>query len=289
MRALMAPPRARLLISCPDRPGLVAATSQFLFEHGTNIVDSDQHVTDPSSGLFFMRVEFELQDLEARLPGLCEAFRPLAERFAMDWRLHAAHPPKRVALFVSKQDHCLHELLWQWRSGELEAELAMVISNHPDLGRVAAQEGIPFHHIPVTRETKPAAEAQALALVRDAKVDLVVLARYMQILSPEFVAALPRVINIHHSFLPAFIGANPYAQAWARGVKLIGATAHYVTAELDAGPIIEQDVQRVGHRHEVNDLVRIGRQVERGVLGRAVRWHLEDRVLVHGNKTVVFA
>lgn len=290
MRGLMASTRARLLVSCPDRPGLVAAVSHFLFEHGANIADSDQHVTDPSVGLFFMRVEFDLSDLDARLPAVREAFAPLAERFSMEWRLHAAHPPKRVALFVSKQDHCLLELLWQWRAGDLDADLAMVVSNHPDLGRFASAEGIPFHHIPVTRETKPAAEGRALALMREAMIDLVVLARYMQILSGDFVSALPRkIINIHHSFLPAFIGANPYAQAYARGVKLIGATAHYVTEELDAGPIIEQDVQRVGHRDEVNDLVRIGRQVERGVLARAVRWHLEDRVLVYGNKTVVFA
>jgi formyltetrahydrofolate deformylase len=195
-----------------------------------------------------------------------------------------------VALLVSKQDHCLLELLWHWRAGDLDAELALVVSNHADLRATVEASGLPFHHVPVTRENKPEAEARILALLADAGTELVVLARYMQILSADFVARYPRrVINIHHSFLPAFVGANPYAQAYARGVKLIGATAHYVTEELDAGPIIEQDVQRVGHRHEVADLVRIGRHVERSVLARAVRWHLEDRVLVYGNKTVVFA
>ncbi len=282
--------RARLLISCPDRPGIVAAVTQFLFEHGANVVDCDQHVTHPSVGLFFMRVAFDLPDLKLRLPALRLAFGALGARFSMEWRMHAAKPAKRVALFVSKSDHCLLELLWHWRAGDLDAELALVVSNHPDLGPAVEAGGIPFHHVPVTRDTKAEAEARQLALCEAAGVELVVLARYMQILSAEFVARYPRrIINIHHSFLPAFIGANPYAQAYARGVKLIGATAHYVTADLDAGPIIEQDVQRVGHRDEVEDLVRIGRQAERAVLARAVRWHLEDRVLVYGNKTVVFA
>lgn len=281
--------RARLLISCPDRSGLVANVSQFLFAQGANIVDLDQHVTDASVGLFFMRVEFDLEAQEGRWAEFKQAFEPVAERFSMEWRVHAARPPKRVALFVSKQEHCLLELLWQWRAGDLDGELALVISNHPDLGDTVRAEGIAFHHIPVSKETKPAAEAAAQRILTDAQVELVVLARYMQILSGDFVAHWPRrIINIHHSFLPAFIGASPYAQAYARGVKRIGATAHYVTEDLDAGPIIEQDVQRVGHRDEVDDLVRIGRQVERSVLARAVRWHLEDRVLVYGNKTVVF-
>lgn len=280
--------RGRLLISCPDRPGIVAAVSQFLFEHGANLVDSDQHTTDPEAGMFFMRLEFDLPAQEGVLAELDKDLEPLRQRFAMQARLFQADRPKRMAIFVSKQDHCLLELLWQWRAGDLRAEITQVVSNHADVAPLVAPYGIPFHHVPVTADTKREAEARATALVRDAEV--VVLARYMQILSADFVATFPnRIINIHHSFLPAFIGANPYAQAYARGVKRIGATAHYVTADLDAGPIIEQDVQRVGHKDDVEDLKRIGRQVERTVLARAVAWHLEDRVLVHGNKTVVFA
>jgi formyltetrahydrofolate deformylase len=280
--------RGRLLISCPDRPGIVAAVSQFLFEKGANLVDSDQHTTDPESGLFFMRVEFELEDLPSRFAALDADLDALRTRFSMQAKLHRADQLKKVAIFVSKQDHALAELLWQWRAGDFKAELAHVVSNHPDLRPLVEPYGIPFHHVPITKETKPQAEARALELIEG--IDVVVLARYMQILSADFVAKLPnRIINIHHSFLPAFIGANPYAQAYARGVKLIGATAHYVTADLDAGPIIEQDVHRVGHKDDVEDLKRIGRQVERTVLARAVRWHLEDRVLVYGNKTVVFS
>jgi formyltetrahydrofolate deformylase len=207
----------------------------------------------------------------------------------MDWRLEQASRRRRLAIFVSKQDHCLLELLWQWRARDIRCDLAMVVSNHDDLRPVVAPYGIPFHHVPVRPEEKAASEAQVLGLL-EGEVDLVVLARYMQILSPVFVARYPsRIINIHHSFLPAFVGANPYAQAYERGVKLIGATSHYVTADLDAGPIIDQDVHRVGHHDDVEDLKRIGRQIERSVLARAVAWHLEDRVLVHGNKTVVFS
>lgn len=280
--------RGRLLISCPDRPGIVAAVSHFLFEHGANLVDSDQHTTDPEAGMFFMRLEFELPDRADAFEDVERGLAALRERFSMQTRLFHADAPKSVAIFVSKQDHCLLELLWQWKAGDLRARISHVVSNHPDVAPLVAPYGIPFHHVPVTKETKPAAEAKALELVKDAEV--VVLARYMQILSADFVAHFPnRIINIHHSFLPAFIGANPYAQAYARGVKRIGATAHYVTADLDAGPIIEQDVQRVGHKDDVEDLKRIGRQVERTVLARAVAWHLEDRILVHGNKTVVFA
>ena len=281
--------RARLLISCPDRRGTVLAVSKLLFEQEANLVDSDQHITDPVNGRFYMRVEFDLEGLSARLPALRRAFAPLAEGFSMDWRIVEAARAQRVAIFVSKQDHCLVELLWQWKAGDLGGVLAMVVSNHEELREVVAPYGIPFHYVPVDKADKRPGEQAALALVAG-KVELVVLARYMQILSPAFVARFPRqLINIHHSFLPAFIGASPYAQAYTRGVKLIGATAHYVTDELDAGPIIEQDVQRVGHHDGIPDLVRIGRHVERIVLGRAVRWHLEDRVLVHGNKTVVFA
>ncbi len=281
--------RARLLISCADRPGVVAAVTQLLFEQGANVVDSDQH-TEPDDLRFFMRLEFDLPGLQERLPALERAFQPVAERFGMQWRLTPAARVKRMAIFVSKQDHCLQELLWLWKKGELAAHIPLVVSNHPDAREVVAPFGVPLHHIPVTPDTKARAEASALELVRTHDVDLIVLARYMQILSPDFIAGFGRpIINIHHSFLPAFVGANPYAQAHARGVKLIGATAHYVTPELDAGPIIDQDVHRVGHRDAVADLVRIGRRVERNVLARAVDWHLEDRVLLHGNKTVVFA
>jgi formyltetrahydrofolate deformylase len=281
--------RARLLITCEDRPGVVAAVSQLLYAQGANVVDSDQH-TEPDDLRFFMRLEFDLPGLSERLPALEQAFQPVAERFGMQWRLTPAARVKRMALFVSKQDHCLQELLWLWKKGELEAHIPLVVSNHPDAREVVAPFGVPFHHVPVTPDTKAQAEASALELVRGHGVDVVVLARYMQILSGDFIERIARpIINIHHSFLPAFVGASPYAQAHDRGVKLIGATAHYVTAELDAGPIIEQDVHRVGHRDAVADLVRIGRRVERTVLARAVAWHLEDRVLLHGNKTVVFS
>jgi formyltetrahydrofolate deformylase len=281
--------RARLLITCVDRPGVVAAVSQLLYEQGANVVDSDQH-TEPDDLRFFMRLEFDLPGLSERLPALEQSFRPLVERFGMQWQLIPAARVKRMALFVSKQDHCLQEVLWLWKKGELAAHIPLVVSNHPDAREVVAPFGVPFHHLPVTSDTKAKVEAAALELMRSHDVDLVVLARYMQILSASFIDSFARpIINIHHSFLPAFVGASPYAQAHERGVKLIGATAHYVTAQLDGGPIIEQDVHRVGHRDAVGDLVRIGRQVERAVLARAVAWHLEDRILVHGNKTVVFA
>ena len=282
--------RGRLLVSCPDRPGIIAAVSQFLFERGANIVHSDQHSTDPSGGRFFLRVEFERADLAKIAPELMREFAPIAERFAMEWRIALAAQRKRLAVLVSREDHCLQELLWQQRAGDLQAEIALVIGNHAALAPIVAPWGVPFHHIPVTPDTKPEAEARQTALLEEADVDAVVLARYMQIVSPEFIARRrDRIINIHHSFLPAFVGAKPYDQAHERGVKIIGATAHYVTEALDAGPIIEQDVQRVDHRHTVEDLRRIGRQIERTVLARAVAWHVEDRVLVWGNKTVVFA
>lgn len=284
------PNRARLLIDCPDREGIVAAVSLFLYQQGANIVHSDQHTTDPAGGAFFMRIEFDLPQLGERLVGLKAAFAPIAERFEMNWHLSVADALKRVAIFASKEDHCPLELLWRWKSGDLPAEIAMVVANHRDLQADVEAYGVPFHYVPITRETKTEAEAAQLALVEEGQIDLVVLARYMQIVSPEFIRHFPnRIINIHHSFLPAFVGAKPYAQAYERGVKLIGATAHYVTADLDAGPIIEQDVHRVDHRNDVADLRRIGRNIEREVLARAVAWHLEDRVLVHGNKTVVFA
>ena len=281
--------RGRLLVACPDRPGIVATVSRFLFEAGANIVHSDQHTTDPEGGRFFLRVEFDLPSLRFRLPGLEAAFAPIAFDYDMGWRLTLAAVPKRLAIFVSKEEHCLFELLWQRRAGDLKAEIALVVSNHSDLEPVVAPWGVPFFHVEVRPDAKDEAERRQLELI-DGRADVVVLARYMQILSPAFVEHWrERIINIHHSFLPAFVGARPYHQAYDRGVKLIGATAHYVTEDLDAGPIIEQDVQRVDHRDDEADLRRIGRQIERTVLARAVAWHVEDRVLVHGSKTVVFA
>jgi formyltetrahydrofolate deformylase len=274
----------RLVVSCPDRPGIVAAVSDFLFRQGANIVHSDQHSTHDSPARFFMRVEFEGPDADS----LAEPFGSLAARFEMDVRLVPSERTKRLAVFASKEDHCLQELLWQVRSGDLRAEIAMVVSNHENLSTTAESFGVPFHHVPVSPDTKSDAEVRHLELLEQ-KIDLVVLARYMQILSPEFLAIWGgRVINIHHSFLPAFAGARPYHQAYERGVKIIGATAHYVTADLDAGPIIEQDVHRVDHGSDPSDLMRIGRQTERAVLARAVRWHVEDRVLIDGSRTVVF-
>lgn len=280
--------RARLLIACPDQVGIVAAVSHFLFSQGANIVQSDQYSTHPENGCFFMRVEFDVLDLEERYEELKERFQETATSFGMTWSLVEAKKRKRVAIFVSKEEHCLLELLWQWKSGMLHADIEMVISNHPDLREVVESFQIPFHHVPVSRERKQEVEAEQVALLQQ-NIDIIVLARYMQILSPRFLQEYPqRIINIHHSFLPAFVGAKPYEQAYQRGVKLIGATAHYVTEELDAGPIIEQDVQRVTHQNDTEELKQIGRQVERTVLARAVRWHLEDRVLVFQNKTIVF-
>ncbi len=274
----------RLVVSCPDRPGIVAAVSDFLFRQGANIVHSDQHSTHDAPEQFFMRVEFQGPSADS----LVEPFRELANRFEMQARFVPSDRHKRLAVFVSKEDHCLQELLWQVRSGDLQAEISMVVGNHRDLELSATAFGVPFFHVPVTPDTKADAEARHLELVAN-QVDVIVLARYMQILSPSFLAIWGgKVINIHHSFLPAFAGARPYHQAYDRGVKIIGATAHYVTAELDAGPIIEQDVHRVDHGSDPSDLRRIGRQTERAVLARAVRWHVEDRVLIRGNRTVVF-
>jgi formyltetrahydrofolate deformylase len=280
---------ARLLITCPDRPGIVAAVSNFLFNHGANITALDQHSTDPEGGLFFMRLEFQTPHLDVSREILEKAFAErVASRFEMNWRIAYAADLKKVAILVSKYDHALLELLWRHSNRELPCTITQVISNHPDLRPEVERFGIPYHHVPVEKDRKEEAEAQILHLLGD--TDLVVLARYMQILTPQFVARYPhRIINIHHSFLPAFVGANPYKQAYMRGVKIIGATAHYVTEELDQGPIIEQDVARVSHRHDVADLVRLGRDLERNVLARAVQWHLEDRIIVYGNKTVVFS
>jgi len=280
---------ARLLVSCADRPGIVAAVSGFLYRHGANITDLQQHSTDPSGGRFFMRLEFDRGAMTLGEEELSRAFaREVAERFGMDWRIAFAERVKKTAILVSKADHALLELLWRWRRGELPTEITMVIGNHPDLEPYVREFGLPFYHVPVGEGGMPEAEERMLELL-EGRADLVVLARYMRILSENFVSHFPnRIINIHHSFLPAFAGARPYHQAYRRGVKIIGATAHYVTPELDAGPIIEQDVVRVSHRDEVRDLIEKGRDLERQVLARAVKWHLEDRVLVYENKTVVF-
>jgi formyltetrahydrofolate deformylase len=287
-RAELLKNRARMLIACPDQPGIVAAVSHFLFEQGANIVQSDQHSMDPEGGMFFIRIEFDLEQLDQRLPELRESFALIASKFSMQWQLFRASERKRLAIFVSKEDHCLLELLWQWQAGDLPAEIAMVISNHSDMQATVEQFGIPYYHVPVTAETKSEAEQRQLELTLG-HVDTIILARYMQIVSPKFLEYFPnQIINIHHSFLPAFVGGKPYAQAYKRGVKIIGATAHFVTEELDGGPIIEQDVQRVNHKATIEDLKRMGRHIERIVLARAVAWHLEDRILVRENKTVVF-
>jgi formyltetrahydrofolate deformylase len=279
----------RLLISCPDRPGIVAAASQLLTDVGANIVRSDQHTTDPRGGTFFMRMEFDLALTAAQREALQARFsREVAEPLQMQWRMWDASRPKRVAILVSREDHCLLDLLWRWRRGQLELDVRLVASNHPDLRTDVEAFGLPYEHVPVADGDKPDAERRLLELLRD-EVDLVVLARYMQILSGDFLEQLAApAINIHHSFLPAFAGAAPYVQAKRRGVKLIGATAHYVTEGLDEGPIIEQDTVRVTHRDDVAALMRLGADVERTVLARAVQWHCEDRVLVAGETTVVF-
>jgi formyltetrahydrofolate deformylase len=281
---------ATLLISCADRRGIVAALAQLLSGHGGNILDSDQH-TDRGLGQFFQRIVFDTADLMTDMGTLERAIAEVAERFGMRYRLclPQAGESKSIAIFVSEYDHCLYDLLLRHRSGELRCKVRCVISNHPTLGPVAEQFKVPFFHFPKTRENRLEVERQERQLLAREGVDLVVLARYMQILSEEFVAELPeRIINIHHSFLPAFVGGRPYHQAHERGVKLIGATAHYATTVLDEGPIIEQDVVRCSHRDSVEDLVRKGRDLEKVVLARAVRAHLEDRVLTYANKTVVF-
>ncbi len=280
---------ARLLISCPDRPGIVAAVSSFLFEHGANIVSSDQHSTDPEGGRFFMRMEFSTADMDLDRGPLEAAFREdVAERFEMSWRMSHPGDRKRMAILVSRYEHCVLDLLWRWRRGSLEADVVLVASNHPDLEDDVRSFGVPYHHVPVPPDDKPQAEARLLELLAG-EVDVVVLARYMQILSGDFLdrVGVP-LINIHHSFLPAFAGPDPHREAYDKGVKIIGATAHYVVEELDAGPIIEQDVARVSHRESVADLTRLGEDIERAVLARAVAMHLEDRTLVHENKTIVF-
>ncbi len=299
------PVTATLLISCRDQKGLVASVSDFLYRNNGNIIHADQH-TDPSTslsegvrspsdragqeeGVFLQRVEWQLAGFAVLREGIAEAFRPIAERFGMTWSLHFSDHVRRVAVFASALPHCLYDLLARWRMGEFRADIPLVVSNHPDLRPVAQQFGVDYLHVPVTPKTRAAAEARILEDLGARGIDLIVLARYMQVLSDGFVARYPnRIINIHHSFLPAFAGARPYHQAHERGVKIIGATAHYVTAALDQGPIIEQDVARVSHRDSVADLVRKGRDLEKVVLARAVDLHLRNRIVVYGNKTVVF-
>jgi formyltetrahydrofolate deformylase len=284
---------AILLISCPDRKGEVATIADFVYRHGGNILHADEHA-DEESGLFLMRVEFDPKDFDIDLsqPSLADFsrhFEPIAANFQMKWRLAQSSHRQRMIILVSKYDHCLVDLLYRHQSGELACDIPLIISNHPDNQAIADFYKIPYAVVPVPKDHKSQAEAKIQALIDEHKPDFLVLARYMQILSNEFVNRYPqRIINIHHSFLPAFVGSRPYHQAFERGVKLIGATSHYVTEVLDDGPIIEQDVVRVSHRDTVDDLIRKGRDLEKVVLSRAVRWHVENRVLLYGNKTVVF-
>ncbi|AFY43881.1 formyltetrahydrofolate deformylase [Nostoc sp. PCC 7107] len=278
---------ATLLISCPDQRGLVAKIANFIYANGGNIIHADQH-TDFSAGLFLTRIEWQLKGFNLPKDLIGPAFNAIAQPLGAKWELHFSDSVPRIAIWVSRQDHCLYDLIWRHRAKEFNAEISLIISNHPHLKVVAEQFGIDFHHIPITKENKPEQESKQLELLCQYKIDLVVLAKYMQIVSADFIGQFPHIINIHHSFLPAFVGANPYHRAFERGVKIIGATSHYVTTDLDAGPIIEQDVVRVSHRDEVEDLVRKGKDLERVVLARAVRLHLQNRVLVYGNRTVVF-
>ena len=280
---------AILLVSCPDRKGIVASISEFIFKHNGNILFNDEH-GDEESRLFLTRVEFDPSNFDFDLSEFSSRFAPIAREFQMDWRLAHSTDRPRIAILVSKYDHCLQDLLYRHQSGELPCEIPLIISNHPDNQRIADFYHIPYFVVPVTKDNKREVEEKQLELVREHRCSLVVLARYMQVLSNEFIAAWgsQNLINIHHSFLPAFIGSKPYHQAFQRGVKLIGATAHYVTQVLDDGPIIEQDVVRIHHRDTVEDLIQKGRDIEKVVLSRAVRWHVENRILLYGNKTVVF-
>ena len=281
-----------LTASCPDRVGIVAAVSGFFAKHGGWILETTLHSEPPNDegvAAYFMRLEIKADSLPFDLDGLRAAFQPVADEFNMNWKISDSAKRKRVVILVSKQEHCLYDLLARWQSNELDVDIPCVISNHESLRGFVEWHGIPFHYVPVTPDNKPEAYARIGQLFKDADADVMVLARYMQILSPELCAAFPgRIINIHHSFLPSFVGAKPYHQAWERGVKLIGATCHYVTADLDQGPIIEQDVIRIDHSDSVEDMVRYGKDIEKTVLARGLRNHLEGRVLVHGNKTIVF-
>ncbi len=277
-----------LLISCPDQPGIVAAISHFIFEHGGNILESDQHSTNRQECQFFMRVSFAEEGFTLAEEQLVKAFQPIAERFQMQWNVSYSRQRKRAGILVSKLDHCLTDLLWRWKSGELPMDIPFIVSNHPDLENLAQMYDVPYFYFPVRKEQRHEDQQRILDFI-GGQVDFLILARYMQILEPFLVRAYPqRIINIHHSFLPAFVGANPYQRAFERGVKLIGATAHYVTENLDEGPIIAQDVIHCNHRDTAEDLVRKGSDVERRVLAEAVRLHTADRVLIYENKTIVF-
>ncbi len=280
---------AVLLIHCPDQPGLVHAVTGFILYHGGNILDLEQHI-DRADDVFFMRVEWSLEKFAIAKPEIANSFTPLAESRRMWWRLQFSSERKRLALFVSKESHCLYDLLSRHEAGELPAEVTMVVSNHETLRPAAERFGVPFYHFPITKETRDEQERKQLALLETQQVDTVVLARYMQIIGSAMITAFPnRILNIHHSFLPAFVGAKPYHQAYERGVKIIGATSHYVTEKLDEGPIIHQDVMPVSHEDSVDDLVRLGRDLEKTVLSKALWWHVVDKVLVYHNKTVVFS
>ena len=278
---------ATLLISCPDQKGLVAKFANFIYNNGGNITHADQH-TDFEAGLFLNRIEWQLTGFNLPKDLIPTAFNTIAQPLNAKWELHFSDTLPRIAIWVSRQDHCLFDLIWRYHAQEFHAEIPLIMSNHPNLQPVAAQFGIDYHYLPINKENKQEQEIKQLELLHQYKIDLVVLAKYMQIVSADFIAKFPQIINIHHSFLPAFIGANPYHRAFERGVKIIGATAHYATADLDSGPIIEQDVVQVSHRDEVNDLIRKGKDLERIVLARAVRLHLRNSVLVYGNRTVVF-
>jgi formyltetrahydrofolate deformylase len=279
---------ATLLITCPDTRGIVASIADFLYQDNANILHADQH-QDAENNLFLMRVQWDLDGFSLDEVRFNAAFAPIAKKFSMQWQLKLSLKKTRVAIMVSQYDHCLADLLHRYKNGELVCEIPLIISNHRDTEDLAKFYGIDFHHIVVTKDNKPQAEAAQFKLFADYNIDLIVLARYMQILSPDFVARYPqRIINIHHSFLPAFVGAKPYHRAFERGVKLIGATGHYVTEVLDEGPIIEQDIDRISHRDQVEDLIQKGRDLERSVLAKAVRWHIENRILLYANKTVIF-
>ena len=279
---------ATLLITCPDTKGIVAAIADFLYQHNANILHADQH-QDAENSLFLMRVEWDLKDFSLDEASFAEAFQDIAKTYKMTWELKLSKDKLRMAIMVSQYDHCLADLLHRYKNNELQCEIPLIISNHLDAQKLAEFYGIPFFHIPVEKDKKKEAEAEQFALFDKFQVDFIVLARYMQILSEDFVKRYPqRIINIHHSFLPAFIGARPYHRAFERGVKLIGATSHYVTEVLDEGPIIEQDIDRISHRDQVEDLIQKGRDLERIVLSKAVRWHIENRILIYANKTVIF-
>ncbi len=280
--------RAILLIVCQDRPGVVSTISNFIFQHQGNIVDSDQH-TDLETNIFFMRIEWELKNFTLIRKELQKKIETISKKYQMEWKLFFNDVPGRLAIFVSKYEHCLYDLLVRYRAKEIEAEIPLIVSNHADLKKVAEHFKIPFYEIPIRSDHKLEDEKKQLRLLQKHKIDLIVLARYMQVLSADFVNCYPnQIINIHHSFLPAFVGAKPYHRAYARGVKIIGATSHYVTDEVDEGPIIEQCVSRVSHRDRIEDLIRKGRDQEKVALAYAVRMHLEHRILTYGNKTVVF-